>query len=148
LVQNVDCIRLRVSDLDAGLVFYRDRLGHELIWCTDEAAGLRLSDSEAEIVLHAERADLEVDLKVRSAEAAALRFQGAGGTIIVPPFDIQIGRAGGGRRGPVGQPTGAAGRQQGAARDRRKWQRHRQRPRGGGHARRIVSACSRDSAGI
>jgi predicted enzyme related to lactoylglutathione lyase len=93
LVQKVDCIRLYVSDLDLGLAFYRDRLGQELIWRTEEAVGLRLPGGEAEIVLHTERAEMEVDLKVRSAASAAERFQEAGGTVIVPPFDIQIGRA-------------------------------------------------------
>ena len=32
-------------------------------------------------------------MKVESAEAAAVHFEEAGGKIIVPPFDIQIGRA-------------------------------------------------------
>jgi catechol 2,3-dioxygenase-like lactoylglutathione lyase family enzyme len=93
LFQKVDCIRLAVSDLEAGLVFYRDRLGHELIWRTDNAVGLRLPHSEAEIVLHTERAEPEIDLKVESADAAAVQFEEAGGQIVVPPFDIQIGRA-------------------------------------------------------
>ena len=93
LVQKVDCVRLYVADLEAGLAFYRDRLGHELIWRTEEAVGLRLPDGEAEIVLHTDQAELEVDLKVCSADAAAERFQKAGGVVVVPPFDIQIGRA-------------------------------------------------------
>ena len=93
LVQKVDCIRLCVGDLEAGLAFYRDRLGHPLIWQTEKAVGLCLPDSEAEIVLHTEPAELEVDLKVQSAEAAAARFEEAGGKVVVPPFDIQIGRA-------------------------------------------------------
>ena len=42
LIRKVDCIRLYVSDLDAGLAFYRDRLGHALIWRTPEHVGLRL----------------------------------------------------------------------------------------------------------
>ena len=32
-------------------------------------------------------------MKVESAEAAAVHFEEAGGKIIMPPFDIQIGRA-------------------------------------------------------
>ncbi|MBK8029959.1 MAG: bleomycin resistance protein [Chloroflexi bacterium] len=64
-----------------------------MIWRTSTAVGLRLPDSEAEIVLHTERQPPEIDLKVDSAPAAAARFAAAGGTIIVPPFDIQIGQA-------------------------------------------------------
>jgi predicted enzyme related to lactoylglutathione lyase len=93
LAHKVDCIRLYVADLGGGLAFYRDRLGHELIWRTQEAAGLRLAADESEIVLHTEKMPVEVDLKVESADVAAERFVSAGGTVVVPPFDIQIGRA-------------------------------------------------------
>lgn len=92
LVQKVDCIRLYVSDLDAGLAFYRDRLGHELIWRTEEQVGLCMPNSEAEIVLHTEQQEPEIDLEVNSADAAAAWFEEIGGRVVVPPFDIQIGR--------------------------------------------------------
>jgi predicted enzyme related to lactoylglutathione lyase len=92
LIRKVDCVRLYVPDLDAGLAFYRDRLGHELIWRTETAAGLRLPESDAEIVLQTEEPRQEVDLLVDSAEEAAKSIEQAGGKIIVPPFDIQIGR--------------------------------------------------------
>ncbi|CAG0937407.1 hypothetical protein TFLX_06336 [Thermoflexales bacterium] len=92
LFQKIDCIRLPVSDLDEALAFYRDRLGHELVWRSDRSVGLRLPDTEAEIVLHTEERGQEIDLKVESADGAAARFVEAGGAILVPPFDIQIGR--------------------------------------------------------
>jgi lactoylglutathione lyase len=92
LVRKVDAVQIYVPDLDAGLVFYRYRLGHQLIWRTEQAAGLRLPDSDAELVLQTEREGLELNLLVASAEQAAQRIVEAGGTIVVPPFDIQIGR--------------------------------------------------------
>ena len=92
LIRQVDCIQIPVPDLEAALDFYRDRLGHELIWRTDTAAGLRLPESEAEIVVQTERPQLEPNLKVDSADDAAERFARAGGSVVVPPFDIQIGR--------------------------------------------------------
>ena len=92
LMQMVDCVRLFVTDLEAGLAFYRDQLGHELIWRSDEAVGLRLPDTDTELVLHTKQQELEIDFKVGSADAAAIRFEEAGGKVIVPPFDIQIGR--------------------------------------------------------
>ena len=82
LVQNVDCNRLAVSDLEAGLAFYRNQLGHELVWRTEDSAGLRMSESDTEIVLHTESGPPEIDLKVNSADAAAIRFEQAGGTIM------------------------------------------------------------------
>ncbi len=87
------CIRLHVASLEAGLAFYRDRLGHELIWRSKEAVGLRLPGSEAEIVLVIEPIDAEIDFAVDSADKAAARYEKAGGMVVVPPFDIQIGRA-------------------------------------------------------
>jgi lactoylglutathione lyase len=92
LMQTVDCVRLYVTDLEAGLAFYRDQLGHELIWRTDEAVGLRMPDTATEIVLHTQQQEPEIDFKVESAETAIIRFQEAGGKVILIPFDIQIGR--------------------------------------------------------
>jgi lactoylglutathione lyase len=92
LICKVDCIRLYVPNLEAGLSFYRDCLGHELIWRTKTAAGLRLPESEAEFVLQTEDQRQEVDLLVDSADEAARFIEQAGGKVIVPPFDIQIGR--------------------------------------------------------
>lgn len=93
LIHAIDCIRLAVSDLEAGLQFYRDRLGHELIWRTADAAGLRLPGTPAEIVLHLEPISPEIDFKVPAADEAAACWTAAGGSVIVPPFDISIGRA-------------------------------------------------------
>ncbi len=92
LLRKVDCLQLPVPDLDAGLAFYRDGLGHELIWRTDTAVGLRMPETDAEIVLQIERPQPEVDVLVTSVEAAAALIVDAGGSVVVPPFDIRIGR--------------------------------------------------------
>jgi predicted enzyme related to lactoylglutathione lyase len=85
-------MRLYVPDLEVGLSFYRDRLGHALIWRTATAAGLRLPETDAELVIQTEEQRQEIDLLVDSADAAADFVAQAGGKVIVPPFDIQIGR--------------------------------------------------------
>jgi catechol 2,3-dioxygenase-like lactoylglutathione lyase family enzyme len=92
LLSKIDCVRLPVPNVEAALAFYRDKLGHELIWRTGQAAGLRLPASDAELVLQAERPESEVDWLVDSVELAAERFVQAGGSVEVPPFDIPIGR--------------------------------------------------------
>lgn len=92
LFDNVDCIRLYVKDLEAGLKFYCDQLGLEVIWRTGQAVGLHMPDDTTEIVLHSKLKNPEIDLKVQSADDAARRFVKAGGKVVVPPFDIQIGR--------------------------------------------------------
>jgi len=92
LIRKVDCVRLYVPDLEAGLAFYRDRLGHELIWRTATVAGLRLPETDTELVIQTEEQQQEIDFLVDSADAAAGLIEQSGGKVIVPPFDIQIGR--------------------------------------------------------
>ena len=64
LIRKVDCVQIQVPDLDAGLAFYRDQLGHQLVWRTERAVGLRLPDTDAEIVLQIERPGIEINLMV------------------------------------------------------------------------------------
>ena len=92
LFEKIDCLQIPVPDLESGLAFYRDKLGHELIWRTATAAGLRMSETHAEIVIQTERPQMEANLKVASADAAAKRIVQAGGKLVAGPFDIQIGR--------------------------------------------------------
>jgi lactoylglutathione lyase len=92
LFVKIDCLRLPVRDLDEALAFYRDKLGQALIWRTATAAGLRLPDSNAELVLQTERPQVETDLAVASVEAAVERFVDAGGRVLAGPFDIHIGK--------------------------------------------------------
>ncbi len=92
LFRKIDSLQVPVPDLEGGLAFYRDKLGRELIWRTATAAGLRLPDTDAEIVLQTERPGMEADLLVGSADEAARRVVEAGGKLLAGPFDIQIGR--------------------------------------------------------
>ena len=92
LLRKVDCVQLPVPDLEGGLAFYRDRLGHELLWRTETAAGLRLGDSDTELVLQIQRPQPEVDFLVVSVDQAATQLTRAGGKVVVEPFDLPVGR--------------------------------------------------------
>lgn len=92
LFKRIDCVRLPVSDLESGLAFYRDRIGLELIWVTEESAGLKMPEDDSEIVLYTESRGEEIDILVDSADDAARSFESAGGEVVVQPFDIRIGR--------------------------------------------------------
>jgi lactoylglutathione lyase len=92
LFRKVDCLQVPVPDLEAGLAFYCDRLGHELIWRTERSAGLRIPGAEAEIVVQTERPELEANLTVASVADAVERIVAAGGRVLHGPFDIPIGR--------------------------------------------------------
>lgn len=51
-----------------------------------------MPDTDAEIVLCSDREGPEIDMLVESADSAAEHFEASGGRIVVPPFDIRIGR--------------------------------------------------------
>lgn len=93
VLRKVDAVTIPVPDLDSGLAFYRDKLGHELLWRNDEIgqAGLALPESDTELVL-ATGLEYAPNWLVASADDAAAAFVEAGGRIINGPFDIPVGR--------------------------------------------------------
>jgi predicted enzyme related to lactoylglutathione lyase len=93
LFEKVDAVTIPVPDLDIGLHFYRDALGHDLLWRNDGAgqAGLGLPQSDSEIVLTT-REDYAPNWLVSDADQAAQTIQAAGGQVITSPFDIPVGR--------------------------------------------------------
>jgi len=93
LLQKIDSIRIPVPNLETGLAFYRDQLGHVLIWRLPHGAGLRMPGSNAEIVLVPAGDDLQVNFQVASADTAAERFSEAGGKVLLEPFNTLNGRA-------------------------------------------------------
>ena len=92
LFNKVDCVRIPVPSLPEGLRFYRDQLGHKLIWRTDDSAGLRLADDDSEIVLYAQPTGLEIDFEVDNVDDASTWFVEAGGKLVSEPFEILIGK--------------------------------------------------------
>jgi len=92
MFQKIDCVVLKVADLDEGLAFYQHTLGHKLLWRTPEAAGLAMADTDAELVLHTKTGP-EVDLLVDELAPALARFEAAGGERISGPFELPIGMA-------------------------------------------------------
>jgi predicted enzyme related to lactoylglutathione lyase len=93
LFQMVDAVTIPVPDLDTGLRFYRDSLGHQLRWRNNDIgqAGLALPGSDTEIVLTT-RQGYEPNWLVTSADQAAAAVRAAGGRVVTGPFDIPVGR--------------------------------------------------------
>ena len=93
LLQAVDAVTIPVADLDAGLRFYRDALGHRLVWRNDEIgqAAVGLPDGETEIVLTT-REQYAPNWLVASADEAARDVVAAGGRVLCEPVDIPVGR--------------------------------------------------------
>lgn len=92
LLQKLDAVTIPVPDLDAGLRFYRDCLGHQLRWRNDSigAAGLGLPGSDTEIVLTTQHR-YEPNWPVTSADQAAAAIAAGGGRMVAEPVDIPVG---------------------------------------------------------
>ena len=93
VLRMVDAVTVPVPDLDRGLRFYGDQLGHVLLWRDDARgqAGLRLPDGESELVLST-HLGYEPNWRVDSVDAAVERFVQAGGAVVARPSPIPVGR--------------------------------------------------------
>jgi len=93
LLSAVDAVTVPVPDLDTGLAFYRDRLGHPLLWRNDELgqAGLGLATPGTELVLSTRHPYAPTWL-VSSTDEAATAVVAAGGRLVAAPSDIPVGR--------------------------------------------------------
>ena len=93
VLHSLDAVTIRVPDLDSGLRFYRDALGHDLKWRNDEIgqAGLKLPGSDTEIVLSTQL-EYAPNWLVDSAEEAARVIVQSGGTMIAGPLEIPVGQ--------------------------------------------------------
>ena len=91
ILQYVDCVRISVPDLEKGLRFYCDQLGHKVLWRMKDYIGLQMSDTKTEIVLDTHPHAPEIFMRVQSVGEAVNQITASGGKIIVPPYEIEIG---------------------------------------------------------
>ena len=95
ILRKVDAVTVRVPDIDAGVRFYVDVLGHRVKWRNDAIgqAGLELPDGDSELVLTTENG-YEPNWLVESADDAVEVFRSNGGRVVAEPVDIPVGRLG------------------------------------------------------
>ena len=93
LLRLVDAVTIPVPDLDEGLRFYRDQLGHQLLWRNDAVgqAGLLMPESTTEIVLSTD-VDYAPSWLVTSLDEALDHITAAGGRVVDQPRTIPVGR--------------------------------------------------------
>lgn len=93
LFRKIDAVTIPVPDLDTGLRFYRDDLGHQLRWRNDAIgqAALAMPDSDTEIVLTTELR-YEPDWLVADVREAVAAVVAAGGRVIAEPAEIPVGQ--------------------------------------------------------
>ena len=95
IIKKIDCVMLRVDDLDKAADYYVHVFGLKRIWQDKDAVGLAMAETDAEIVLHTNKDipdHISVHYLVDNVEVAASEYQGKGCKIIVAPFDIVIGK--------------------------------------------------------
>lgn len=94
-LRKIDCIMIRVDDIDAAREFYIRVFGMRPTWRDATSAGLKFPESDAEIVLHRIK-DIPVRVDVTYlvddviASVEALKAEGC--AIAAPPFDVAIGK--------------------------------------------------------
>lgn len=89
LFKKVDAVLLHADDLEAAKEFYGEKLGHELRWHNDNTVAYKLGDSELVI---STKLEPETDLLVESVEDAVSQLLQAGGTLLLEPEDLPVGR--------------------------------------------------------
>jgi predicted enzyme related to lactoylglutathione lyase len=92
VLRSVDAITIPVPSLDEGLGFYRDRLGHRLLWRNDAAgqSGLALPDSSVELVLST-RQQMEPNWLVEDMDRALHDLVANGAHVAAKPSTIPMG---------------------------------------------------------
>jgi lactoylglutathione lyase len=95
MFKRIDCVMIRVGDVAAGEKFYTEVFGLEARWREAGSVGMRLPETDAEIVLHDNAAipnKVEVHYLVDDVVEAVKRYAEKGCSILVQPFDVLIGK--------------------------------------------------------
>jgi lactoylglutathione lyase len=95
MFKKIDCVMIRVDDVAAAEKFYSEVFGLKPLWREARSVGMRLSETDAEIVLH-NNADIpnkvEVHYLVDDVVMAVKSYAGKGCRVLVQPFEVLIGR--------------------------------------------------------
>ena len=90
-IKNVDCVSLKVDNIDKAIDFYSNKLGHELKWRTATSAGMKFAEGESELVIYTEQRPPGTDPLVESVPIAIEQFLKAGGQLDYGPIEIPVG---------------------------------------------------------
>ena len=91
MLRKIDCVMVPVSDLDAGVAFYQQVFGLTVNWRDEVSVGMRLPESDAEVVLNIDGTK-GVHYLVDDVPSAVGAAVDAGCTVVREPFDIVIGK--------------------------------------------------------
>ncbi len=89
VLKKINAVLVKVPSIQEGLDFYREQLGLQTYWKKEDTASVRLGDGQ---LVMSTKLDPETNILVESAEHAASVFEKAGGKIISPLEDTDVGR--------------------------------------------------------
>jgi len=94
LLRKIDCVMIRVPDLDTGARFYEQTCGLRRLWSDASSVGLGMSETDAEIVVHTMNLPpgWSVHYLVDDVSAAVAELVGHGCQVNEAPFEIPVGR--------------------------------------------------------
>ena len=95
MLRKIDCVMIRVEDLDAAVAYYTRVFGLRPIWRDETSAGMAFAETDAEIVLHCDPgipSRVAVHYLVDDVASAVEAFEQQGCRVLEAPFDIAIGK--------------------------------------------------------
>jgi predicted enzyme related to lactoylglutathione lyase len=95
MFKKIDCVMIRVDDVSAAEKFYSDVFGLKSLWREAGAVGMKMPETDAEIVLHSNAGipnKVEVHYLVDDVVAAVKSYGEKGCRVLEPPFDVLIGK--------------------------------------------------------
>jgi lactoylglutathione lyase len=95
MLRKIDCVMIRVDDVEAAATYYAKVFGLYPQWSGDDSVGLAFPETDAELVLYNDPhipSSVEVHYLVDDVEAAVAHFAAQGCLVLVAPFDITIGK--------------------------------------------------------
>ena len=95
MLRNIECIMIRVDDVEAAAAYYAKVFGLRAQWSGDDSIGLKFPETDAEIVLHNDPAipsPVEAHYLIDDVVGAVAHLAAQGCQILVAPFPITIGK--------------------------------------------------------
>jgi lactoylglutathione lyase len=95
MLRKIDCIMIRVRDVQAAARYYANVFGLHPQWSGDGSVGLVFPETDSEIVLHSDPnipSSVEVHYLVDDVVAAVVHYATEGCDVLVAPFEITVGK--------------------------------------------------------
>lgn len=95
MLRKIDCVMIRVDNIEAAAAYYAEVFGLRPQWSGDDSIGLVFPETDAEVVLHCDPnipSSVEVHYLVDDVVAVVADYTAKGCRVLVQPFDITIGK--------------------------------------------------------